>query len=234
VNPMQEDISNQRRVFDKQFPAREDSAALGLTEEIASCLTSSLTGILAMLEQARDALYKTEHRIVHLEKRAQRFHKVRHAAWHGPVAGSGTVHITRHEGSASLKRCRGRGIQSMDRVLAVVSGDVPLPTGSMLLRIASLLTAALPGIAAHLQFPLSHVDRDGAEGGEESRAFRAAQKQAGGEASRKRRPSPRPWPLCPHQPVLLAGLLPTRCGRSPSTGGRRLQPTPAIARLGLT
>jgi hypothetical protein len=141
-------------------PEIYDSSAMGLAEEIASFLTSSLTGILEMIEHEREALDKTEHSIVHLEKRAQRLHAVRHAAWHSPVAGSGTVPLTRHEGSASLKRCRGRGLQSMDRVLAVVSGDVPLPTGSMLLRIASRLTAALPGIAAHLRFPLSHADRD--------------------------------------------------------------------------
>ena len=144
---------------------------MGVTEEIASFLTSSVTGILEMIEHERDALYKTEHSIVHLDKRAQRFHKVRNAAWHGTVAGSGTVHITRHEGSASMKRCRGRGIQSMDRVLAVVSGDWPLPTGSIPLRIASLLTAALPGMAAHLRFPLSHVDRDVCRGRRRRESF---------------------------------------------------------------
>jgi len=66
------------------------------TDDLASFLRYALIGLLDTIEHERDLLYQTEHSIVPLDVLALMFHEVRHAAWHATVAGSGTVHITRH------------------------------------------------------------------------------------------------------------------------------------------
>jgi len=95
VNPIEAYISEQRRALEEQFPARYDSADSCITDELASFLTYVLIGLLDTIEHERDPLYQTEHSIVPLDVLALMFHEVRHAAWHGTVAGSGTVNANK-------------------------------------------------------------------------------------------------------------------------------------------
>jgi len=89
VNPLQAYISKQQRAFEEPFPAIYGSAAICIKDEIASFLTSSLTGILEIIEQEINALYQTENSIVQLDELALMLHDVRNAAWrlHAPIHG---------------------------------------------------------------------------------------------------------------------------------------------------
>jgi hypothetical protein len=89
VNPIEAYISAQRRALEEPFPARDDSAALCHTDELASFLTYALLGLLDMIEHEIDALYQTEHSMVQLDALALMFDEVRHAAWryHTPIHG---------------------------------------------------------------------------------------------------------------------------------------------------
>jgi hypothetical protein len=89
VNPIQEYISKQQRACEEQFPARDDSAALGITDELEPFLTYALIGLLDIIEHEIDALYQTENSIVQLDELALMFYEVRNAAWkcHAPING---------------------------------------------------------------------------------------------------------------------------------------------------
>ena len=89
MNPIQEYISTQQRACEEQFPARDDSAALGITDEFASFLTYALIGLLDMIEHEIDVLYETEDSLVPLDALALMFDEVRNAAWrvHAPIHG---------------------------------------------------------------------------------------------------------------------------------------------------
>ena len=95
VNPVHEYIAQQRRAFEETFPALYDHSDKCINDEIAAFLTSSLTGLLDIIEHEIDALFETEQSIVHLDVLAQMFHDVRHATGRCPVAGSGPVTLTR-------------------------------------------------------------------------------------------------------------------------------------------
>ena len=60
MNPVHEYIAQQRRAFEETFPALYDHSDKCINDEIAAFLTSSLTGLLDIIEHEIDALFETE------------------------------------------------------------------------------------------------------------------------------------------------------------------------------
>ena len=80
MNPIQSYLAKQRQEFASKFPAIHDSAATDKTKEIDSFLTSSLVGLLGVIEQEIDRLFETANGTVHLDTLARMFEEVREAA----------------------------------------------------------------------------------------------------------------------------------------------------------
>ena len=80
MNPIQSYIANQRQEFARRFPAIYDSTATEKTKETESFLTSSLVGLLGVIEQEIDRLFDTANGTVHMDKLARMFEEVREAA----------------------------------------------------------------------------------------------------------------------------------------------------------
>ena len=80
MNHIQSYIVKQRQELARRFPVIDDSTATETTTEIDSFLTSSLVGLLGVIEQEIDRLFATAHDTVHMDKLARMFEEVREAA----------------------------------------------------------------------------------------------------------------------------------------------------------
>jgi hypothetical protein len=80
VNPIQSYITKQRQACARRFPVLYDIYSTEKTNGIESFLTSSLVGLLDVIEQEIDALYESADGTVHMDKLARMFEEVREAA----------------------------------------------------------------------------------------------------------------------------------------------------------
>jgi len=80
VNPIQSYMAKQRQEFARRFPVLYDSTATETTTDIDSFLTSSLVGLLGVIEQEIDRCFETANGTVHMDTLARMFEEVREAA----------------------------------------------------------------------------------------------------------------------------------------------------------
>ena len=80
MNPIQSYIAKQRQELARRFPVIDDRTATEQTTAIDSFLTSSLVGLLDVIEQEIDRLFATANDTVHMDKLARMFEEVREAA----------------------------------------------------------------------------------------------------------------------------------------------------------